>query len=258
VSTPVSTRLDDRQSVLILAHPVSVGQLLSARDLRQAALSKDVDVVPASESSTVLGRPLAYSLPAGTWLSRIIIGAPATPAAGQAEAAMGLTDGQFPPSLVAGARVAVLDQLNAAPEPPSIVEPQERIAGLLLPDLSVRRDAARCRADFRLALSAYLNLIRINLAGDAGVEGALTDAASVGRGWSFTQLRRALTTAKLTRTSPWSTLRSLGEELDIRELAEPSASVSLAGTEGAKVRASLRAKVAALRTRELTAIRSPK
>jgi tight adherence protein C len=126
------------------------------------------------------------------------------------------------------------------------------VLGFLLPDLSVRRDAARRRADFRLALSAYLNLIRINLAGGAGVEGALTDAASVGHGWSFTQLRRALTTAKFTRTSPWSTLQALGEELDIRELAELSASVSLAGTEGAKVRASLRAKATALRTRELT------
>lgn len=124
--------------------------------------------------------------------------------------------------------------------------------GFLLPDLNARRDAARRRADFRLALSAYLNLIRVTLAGGAGVDGALTDAATVGQGWSFTQLRRALTTAKITRTTPWAALGALGEELDVRELAELSASVSLAGTEGAKVRASLRAKAAALRTRELT------
>ncbi|WP_367115027.1 type II secretion system F family protein [Actinophytocola sp.] len=126
------------------------------------------------------------------------------------------------------------------------------VVGFLLPDVGVRRDAARRRADFRLALSAYLNLIRVTLAGGAGVEGALTDAATVGHGWSFTQLRRALTIAKITRSTPWSALRALGEELDVRELAELSASVSLAGTEGAKVRASLRAKAAALRTRELT------
>lgn len=123
--------------------------------------------------------------------------------------------------------------------------------GFVLPDLTVRRHAARRRMDFRLALSAYLNLIRVTLAGGAGVDGALTDAAAVGQGWSFTQLRQALTTAKITRTTPWATLRTLGEELDVRELVELSASVSLAGTEGAKVRASLRAKAAALRTREL-------
>jgi tight adherence protein C len=126
------------------------------------------------------------------------------------------------------------------------------VAGFLLPDLTLRRDASRRRGDFRLALSAYLNLMRVTLAGGAGVEGALTDAASVGCGWSFTQIRRALTISKVTRTTPWSTLRTLGEELDVRELAELSASISLAGTEGAKVRASLRAKAAALRTRELT------
>ncbi|PKV95544.1 MULTISPECIES: type II secretion system F family protein [Amycolatopsis] len=124
--------------------------------------------------------------------------------------------------------------------------------GFLLPDITVRRDAARRRADFRLALSAYLNLIRVTLAGGAGVEGALTDAATVGRGRSFNQIRRALTIAKVTRVTPWATLRALGDELDVRELAELSSSVSLAGTEGARVRASLQAKASALRTRELT------
>ncbi|MYW90494.1 secretion system protein [Amycolatopsis rubida] len=123
--------------------------------------------------------------------------------------------------------------------------------GFLLPDITVRRAAARRRADFRLALSAYLNLIRVTLAGGAGVEGALTDAATVGRGRSFNQIRRALTIAKITRVTPWATLRTLGDELDVRELAELSASVSLAGTEGAHVRASLQAKASALRTREL-------
>jgi hypothetical protein len=59
-------------------------------------------------------------------------------------------------------------------------------------------------------------------------------------------------TAKLTRTTPWSTLGQLGTELGVHQLSELAASVSLAGTEGARVRASLAAKAAALRTRELT------
>ena len=59
-------------------------------------------------------------------------------------------------------------------------------------------------------------------------------------------------TAKLTRTTPWSTLGQLGAELDVHQLSELAASVSLASTEGARVRASLAAKAAALRTRELT------
>ncbi|HEU0089849.1 MAG TPA: type II secretion system F family protein [Pseudonocardiaceae bacterium] len=124
--------------------------------------------------------------------------------------------------------------------------------GFVLPDLDVRRRAARHRASARHALAAYLNLIRITLAGGAGVEGALVDAASVGHGPTFAELRRALTTARLSRTTPWATLAQLGADLDIRELVELASALSLAGAEGAKVRASLAAKAAAMRARELT------
>nr|WP_189061802.1 type II secretion system F family protein [Longimycelium tulufanense] len=124
--------------------------------------------------------------------------------------------------------------------------------GFVLPDLDVHQQAKRRRASFRHALSAYLNLVRCALAGGAGVDGALTDAADIGQGWAFARIRQALTTARLTRTTPWNTLRQLGEELDIQELVELSSSVSLAGREGAKVRASLAAKAASMRTHELT------
>jgi tight adherence protein C len=126
------------------------------------------------------------------------------------------------------------------------------LGGFLLPDIRVRKEAERRRSTFRHALSAYLNLIRVLLAGGAGVDGALSDAVGIGKGWAFQQLRRALVTAKLTRTTPWATLGQLGGELDVHQLSELAASVSLAGTEGARVRASLAAKAAALRTRELT------
>ena len=124
--------------------------------------------------------------------------------------------------------------------------------GFILPDLQARSDAAKLRTGFRHALSAYLDLVWITLAGGAGVDSALNDSVAIGRGWAFEQIRRALDTARLTRTTPWATLRQLGEELDITELAELAASVSLAGTEGAKVRASLAAKAGALRTHQIT------
>jgi hypothetical protein len=125
-------------------------------------------------------------------------------------------------------------------------------AGFVLPDLHARSDAAKLRTGFRHALSAYLDLVWITLAGGAGVDSALHDSVAIGRGWAFEQLRRALDTARLTRTTPWATLRQLGEELDVTELSELAASVSLAGTEGAKVRTSLAAKAGALRTHQLT------
>ncbi|MER5299696.1 type II secretion system F family protein [Streptomyces lasiicapitis] len=124
------------------------------------------------------------------------------------------------------------------------------VGGFLLPDLTVRAEAQRRREAFRHALSSYLNLIHILLAGGAGVDAALHDAAQTGQGWAFQQLRRALNTARLTRSSPWTTLGQLGEELEIAELTELAAALSLAGTEGSKLRASLAAKAAAMRSQD--------
>lgn len=124
--------------------------------------------------------------------------------------------------------------------------------GFLTPDLDARAKATRLRREFRDALSAFLDLVGITLAGGAGVEAALGDAAAIGTGPAFEAIRRALRTAQLTRATPWTTLRRLGEELDITELAELAASISLAGTEGARVRASLAAKAQALRTHQVT------
>ena len=124
-------------------------------------------------------------------------------------------------------------------------------AGFMLPALAARGEASRQRAGFRHALAAYLDLIVISLAGGAGIEAALTYSAAAGEGWAFTRLRATLESAQLTRRPPWQTLGQLGTELGITELAELAASVTLAGTEGARVRASLAAKATGLRTRQL-------
>jgi Flp pilus assembly protein TadB len=124
-------------------------------------------------------------------------------------------------------------------------------AGFTVPVLAVRQEAARRRAEARHALSAFLDLVVVSLAGGAGVEAALTYAGATGRGWAFGQIRGSLEAARLTRRPPWETLGQLGQELGVPELSELAASITLAGTEGARVRASLTAKAAALRTRQL-------
>jgi tight adherence protein C len=124
-------------------------------------------------------------------------------------------------------------------------------AGFFVPDLGVHADATRRRRDFCHALSSFLDLVVVALAGGGGVETALADAASVGSGWAFGYLRRALDQARLARQTPWAALGRLGHELGVTELSELAASVALAGTEGAKVRASLAAKAASLRTHAL-------
>jgi Flp pilus assembly protein TadB len=125
------------------------------------------------------------------------------------------------------------------------------VGGFFAPDLGVHAEASRRRRDFRHALSSFLDLVVVALAGGGGVETALADAASVGSGWAFGYLRRALDQARLARQTPWAALGRLGQQLGISELSELAASVALAGTEGAKVRASLAAKAASLRTHQL-------
>ena len=120
-----------------------------------------------------------------------------------------------------------------------------------VPDLTLRSEANARRDAFRHALGSFLDLVVISLAGGAGVESALRDAAAIGRGWAFAQLRQALDVATLTGETPWAALTRLGDELGVSELAELSASVSLAGTEGARVRDSLAVKATSLRDHAL-------
>jgi tight adherence protein C len=125
------------------------------------------------------------------------------------------------------------------------------LAGFLLPDLLLRDAAKARRAGFSTALSAYLDLVNVLLAGSAGTETALVAAAEAGDGWAFAELRAALVRADATRTSPWDVLAALGAELSVSDLQELAASVRLAGEQGARIRSSLAAKAASLRGQQL-------
>jgi tight adherence protein C len=119
------------------------------------------------------------------------------------------------------------------------------------PDISLRSETEERRKAFKQALGSFLDLVVISLAGGTGVESALRDAAGVGRGWAFAQLRNALEVTALTGETPWAALARLGEEVGVTELVELSATVSLAGTEGARVRDSLAVKAGSLRDHAL-------
>jgi Flp pilus assembly protein TadB len=126
--------------------------------------------------------------------------------------------------------------------------------GWMLPDLSLRDAAARRRRQLRHALSSYLDLVDVVLAGGAGVETALEAAADAGGGWAFGELRTALARSRVLRRSPWSCFAELGDELGVVELVELAASVRLAGEQGARIRSSLSAKAASLRGHQLAEV----
>ena len=61
-----------------------------------------------------------------------------------------------------------------------------------------------------------------------------------------------MTASEMARTSVWQEFAELGRRTKVRELTELAATISLAGSEGARIRASLEAKASAMRTRRLT------
>ena len=124
------------------------------------------------------------------------------------------------------------------------------VLGFTYPDVRLRATARRRRAQFEHALSSYLDLVNIVLAGGAGIESALEAAAEAGDGWVFDEIRQALVRARATRRSPWLCLGELGRELGVEPLVELASSVQLAGEQGARIRSSLTAKAGALRARQ--------
>ena len=124
------------------------------------------------------------------------------------------------------------------------------VGGFIYPNLPLAEQVEERRQGFRHALSSWLDLVTIILAGGGGVETALVGAANAGDGWVFDEIRRALRRAELTGRPPWDLLDELGATLGVAELQELAASVRLAGGQGAKIRQSLAAKADALRAQQ--------
>lgn len=123
--------------------------------------------------------------------------------------------------------------------------------GLWVPDLALATQAVKRRAEMRTAISGMLDLVVISLAGGAGVEQALRDATGDVDGWAQRALRQAVESAHLRRRPLWQTIGELGEITGVSALAELAAALSMAGTEGARIKATLAARSAALQAHQL-------
>jgi tight adherence protein C len=122
----------------------------------------------------------------------------------------------------------------------------------LLPDIELKQKAEQRRKDFRHAVGAFLDLVSMNLAGGRGVPEALMSASEMGGGWSMARIKDALANARITGQTPWQALAGLADEVNVDELRDLSAALSLVADDGAKVRESLTARAASLRRRQLT------
>lgn len=131
----------------------------------------------------------------------------------------------------------------------SIVAATGACAGFFGPDIRLRAAARARRVGFRHALSAYLDLVTVLMAGGGGILTALQGAADAGDGWAFAEIRTALDRARLSSRTPWSQLGELGERFDIAELRDLVSAADLAGSEGARLSESVGTKADVLRSR---------
>ncbi|HEX3089038.1 MAG TPA: hypothetical protein VHQ23_10305 [Ilumatobacteraceae bacterium] len=155
--------------------------------------------------------------------------------------------GLFGPSLLATAGQQ-LGLFSIGTVLPLIISLICAIAAPLIVHSSMRSTAAAERNDLRYQLSSYLDVVTMLLAGNVGNEGALRQAAQAGDGRLFVELRRRILVAETSNRSLVSALGQLGDDLDLVELQQISASASLAASSGAPVARSLAAKCTTLRS----------
>jgi tight adherence protein C len=221
--------------------PVPLAQALI--DLRQPA-TPSVAVGGAGRALEMLGR---WGLP--------------SPARTQQLALAGIDAGQWARDKLLGATaglavpVAVWTALAAMgiqlPPAVGLLAVACGVVGWWLPDLKLKDQVAARRKGFTYALSAYLDLVNVILAGGGGTETALVAAAEAGDGWAFAELRRALERARRVNQPLWTAFDQLGTELGIPELRDLASSLGLAGSQGARIRASLAVKADTLRAHQI-------
>ncbi len=109
-------------------------------------------------------------------------------------------------------------------------------------------EADERRIDLRHQLSAYLDMMTMLLAGNAGHEGALRQAAEAGDGLLFRELRRRMREVATTGQSLVGALTIVADDFDLPELDQVAAAAALSAAEGSPVAKTLAAKCSTLRS----------
>jgi Flp pilus assembly protein TadB len=125
-----------------------------------------------------------------------------------------------------------------------------------LPDVVTRLNATERRADFRHALTSYLDLVALERGAGAAPTEALEAASAIGGGWAFERIRAALDQARKASVPPWDGLSALAAEIGITELTDVAEIAGVAGQEGARILDTLTARAESMRAQALTAMKA--
>jgi len=139
---------------------------------------------------------------------------------------------------------------------PAVVSLVLGVGLFFAPDLVTRVNAAERRADFRHALTSYLDLVTLERGAGAGPTEALEAAARIGGGWSFARIEAALDASRKAGRPPWEGLAALAAETGIVELADLADIAEVAGQEGARILQTLAARAESMRAEALSATKA--
>jgi hypothetical protein len=152
-----------------------------------------------------------------------------------------------------------LATLGGFPVPPAIPAVASLALGTALffaPDAVTRVNASQRRADFRHALTSYLDLVALERGAGAGPTEALEHAAQIGGGWAFARIEAALREARRAGRPPWEGLAALAAQTGVRELSDLADIAEVAGQEGAKILQTLAASAESMRAEGLSAAKA--
>ncbi|MFE7506709.1 type II secretion system F family protein [Promicromonospora sp. NPDC057488] len=125
----------------------------------------------------------------------------------------------------------------------------------LAPDMNVRSDAKKARADFSRALGVYTDLVALERLSGAGSRQAMESAAEVGDNWVFRRIGEELQRSRWNGVAPWDSLQNLSDELGLPELTDLADVMRMSG-EGSQIYDNLRARSTALRSAMLNTERA--
>ena len=126
-------------------------------------------------------------------------------------------------------------------------------AAVVLSIKDLRSEASRVREQYTRGLSIYLDLVAMSMEAGQGHAQALPAAAQIGTGRVFGEIRTAIELAPSKGITAWEALGQLGERYRIPELVSLRSSIDLAQEDGARVKASLIARAATMRSTRLAA-----
>ena len=123
--------------------------------------------------------------------------------------------------------------------------------GFVVPDVQLRSQAGRSRADADEALFTFFDLVTLERLANMSAAQALASAAQLSDHAVFVRLRGAVERARLEQRPPFGELRRLADELHLPELTDIADVMSL-DESGASLTSALRARVKELRDAHLT------